>query len=88
MRVANWNANSVFKQVEEAAIDEANLLMDEVAANAAARCPVGKMTKAGKWKTATVSFIPLRRKEERLQKAKEDELPLRLINGRVVIQVN
>lgn len=49
MRVANWDANKIFKEVEESAIDAANELMDEVAFNAAARCPVGTMTKEGKW---------------------------------------
>lgn len=55
-RVANWHAKEIFSQIAEEALKAGNEVMDDVVAAAKAACPVGEITREGKWKTATVSF--------------------------------
>lgn len=55
-RVANWHAKEIFSQIAAEAIRAGNEVMDDVVAAAKAKCPVGTITREGKWKTATVSF--------------------------------
>ena len=64
MRVERWRANEVFGKIIETAIDSANDVMDEVVMLAKARCPVGTITRTGKFSSAKVSFIPMRGKNK------------------------
>ncbi len=59
MRVENWNAKEVFAQIGALAEENANIVMDEVVADAKARCPVGKIVRVGKWSgQRLISFTP------------------------------
>ena len=58
MRIENWRGKEVFNQIAEQALENANLFMDDVVANAKARCPVGTITREGKWASASVMFTP------------------------------
>jgi HK97 gp10 family phage protein len=58
LRIENWRGKEVFDQIAEQALENANLLMDDVVAAAKSRCPVGTVTREGKWSTANVSFTP------------------------------
>lgn len=59
MRVTNWHAKEIFGQIVEEAITAANETMDDVVVAARRACPIGHITKEGKWKSATVAFTPL-----------------------------
>jgi HK97 gp10 family phage protein len=49
MRVGNWKAKDVFKDIAEQAFQNAELVMDDVVQSAKAHCPVGKaVSKSGK----------------------------------------
>lgn len=56
MRVEGWHAKEIFSQIAEEAINAANEVMDDVVSAAKAKCPVGTITREGKFKTATISF--------------------------------
>lgn len=58
MRIENWRGKEVFDEIAEIALQNANDLMDDVVQNAKARCPVGTVTREGRWSSANVSFIP------------------------------
>jgi len=58
MRVERWKAKEIFSQVREAAIEEANSVMDEVVMLARNKCPVGQITREGKLVKSKVSFTP------------------------------
>ena len=58
MRIEGWHAKEIFSQIAEEALKAGNAVMDEVVILAKSRCPVGHITREGKWKTATVSFTP------------------------------
>jgi HK97 gp10 family phage protein len=58
MRIENWRGKEVFDQIAEQALENANLLMDDVVAAAKARCPVGTITREGKFVSANISFTP------------------------------
>ena len=58
MRVEGWKGKKVFDDICEIALKNANDLMDDVVANAKARCPVGTITREGKWASGNVSFTP------------------------------
>jgi len=60
MRVANWKAKEIFSQVREEAIVAVIGVMDDVAAAARARCPVGTVTRSGETVLRMVSFTPTR----------------------------
>ena len=60
MRVANWKAKEVFSQIREEAIAAVIGVMDDVAAAAKARCPVGTVTRSGDTVMKVVSFTPQR----------------------------
>ena len=61
MRVENWHAKEIFSQIASEALNAGNDFMDNVAAASRARCPIGTITREGKWKTAIVSFTPTTR---------------------------
>ncbi len=56
MRIGRWNAKEIFDGITIDAINTANDVMDEVVMAAKRSCPVGTITREGKWKTATVAF--------------------------------
>lgn len=58
MRVENWRAKEIFSQIAEEALKAGNEVMDDVVAASKARCPVGTITREGKWSSAKVSFTP------------------------------
>jgi len=58
MRVANWKAKEIFSQVREEAIAAVIGVMDDVAAAARARCPVGTVTRSGDTVMKVISFTP------------------------------
>lgn len=58
MRVANWRGPEVFNDIYNAALANANAFMDGVVEEAKARCPVGTITREGKFVSANVSFTP------------------------------
>jgi len=59
MRVENWHSKEIFKAIEDRAVDNANAVMDDVAAEAKAKCPVDPVTfREGKFSKAHVSFTP------------------------------
>lgn len=70
MRVENWRAKEIFSQIAEEAINAANEVMDDVAAVSRALCPVGEITREGKWKTAIVSFTPTTRNRRKIPESK------------------
>jgi hypothetical protein len=58
-RVANWRAKEVFNEVAQVALAEANAVMDDLAEEAKARCPVSPIVRQGKWATnQTVNINP------------------------------
>lgn len=58
MRVENWRAKEVFGQIYEKVLGNANAAMDEVVEAARQKCPVGTVTRDGKWVYQGVSFTP------------------------------
>jgi HK97 gp10 family phage protein len=56
----NWNADEVFGTIREQAIESARNLMDEFVIAAKAKCPIGTVTREGKFVSANVSFTPKR----------------------------
>jgi HK97 gp10 family phage protein len=71
MRVENWHAKEIFSQIAEEAVIAGNEFMDDVAVSARARCPIGTMTRDGKWKTATVAFTPTTRNGKNIRPEKQ-----------------
>jgi len=61
MRVTGWRLNEVCDEIKALAIQAVNDVSDDEVAIAKANCPVGTITREGKWKKATVSFIPTTR---------------------------
>ena len=49
MRLANWHSKEVFQGIMDQAETNANLVMDDVVALAKSKCPVGTITRSGKW---------------------------------------
>ena len=59
MRIANWNAAGVMAQIGQLAEENANSVMDDVVEKARAACPIGTITREGKWSgQRAVSFTP------------------------------
>ena len=58
MRVESWRAKEVFDRLSQQAMDNANAAMDEVVEAARQKCPVGTVTRDGKWVYQGVSFTP------------------------------
>ncbi len=58
MRIASWREGEVFNEITEAALGNANAVMDDVVAAAKAACPVGTISRPGGWSSANVSFTP------------------------------
>ena len=58
MRVANWHAKEIFTGIMADALQAANDVMDDVVIAAKGKCPVGTVTREGKWSSAKVSFTP------------------------------
>jgi hypothetical protein len=58
MRVERWRAKEEFDRLSQTAMDNANTAMDEVVAVARQRCPVGSVSRDGKWVFQGVSFTP------------------------------
>lgn len=58
MRVANWKAKEEFAAIIAQVRANADDFMDGVVADAKRRCPVGTITREGKWSSANVSFTP------------------------------
>ena len=56
MRVENWKAKEIFSQIAEEALKAANEVMDDVVVAVKVRCPVGTITRDGKFKKTTISF--------------------------------
>lgn len=56
MRVENWKAKEIFSQIAEEALKAANEVMDDVVAASKAKCPVGTITREGKFVKANVAF--------------------------------
>lgn len=56
MRVEGWHAKEIFGQIMEAAIEHGNRIMDEHVVASRAACPIGTLSREGKWITATVAF--------------------------------
>jgi HK97 gp10 family phage protein len=61
MRVENWHAKEIFSQIADEALKAGNEIMDDVVAASRAECPVGTITREGKWISATVAFTPVTR---------------------------
>jgi len=74
MRVENWRAKEIFSQIAEEAIKAANEVMDDVVVAARASCPVGEVTREGKWKTATVTFTPTTRNRRKIPVGKREHV--------------
>jgi HK97 gp10 family phage protein len=64
-----WNADEVFGTIRERAIESARNLMDEFVIAAKRACPIGTVTREGKFVSVDVSFTPKRgpNKGERVQ---------------------
>ena len=58
MRVESWRAKEVLDAKSQQAMDNANAAMDEVVEAARQKCPVGTVTRDGKWVYQGVSFTP------------------------------
>lgn len=58
MKISKWNGNKVFGDIYKHALQNGNEFMDMVVKDAKARCPVGTITREGKWSGASVSFTP------------------------------
>jgi HK97 gp10 family phage protein len=71
MRVENWKAKEIFSQIAEEALKAGNEFMDDVAAASKSRCPLGTVTREGKWKTATVAFTPTTRNGKFIRPGKQ-----------------
>jgi len=60
MRVANWRIPEAFRGIMDDAIDAGKEIMDEVVMAAKSRCPVGHITREGRFASANVRFTPTR----------------------------
>lgn len=58
MRIEKWKAKEIFSQIAEEALKAANAVMDDVVFLAKAKCPVGTITREGKFVKANISFTP------------------------------
>jgi hypothetical protein len=58
MRIQGWRGKEVFAEIAEQALQNANALMDDVVLAAKRRCPVGTITREGKFSGGNVSFTP------------------------------
>jgi len=58
LRVAIWKGQEVFKQIGDQALANGELFMDDVVADAQHRCPIGSITREGKFVSARISFTP------------------------------
>jgi HK97 gp10 family phage protein len=58
MRIEGWHAKEIFSQIAEEAIKAANGVMDDVVVSAKAKCPIGSITREGKFASANISFTP------------------------------
>ena len=56
MRVERWKAKEIFSQIAEEAIAAGNDVMDEVVMLARNKCPIGHITREGKFTKANVSI--------------------------------
>lgn len=74
MRVENWHAKEIFDQIKENAIEAVNEVVDDEVAMAKSDCPVGTITREGKWKTATVSFTPTTRNRRNIPIGKRKQV--------------
>ena len=70
MRVENWKAKEIFSAIVEEALKAANEVMDDVVAASRAKCPVGTVTREGKWITATVAFTPTTKNRRKIPEGK------------------
>ena len=58
MKITKWNGSKVFGDIYKRALENGNSFMDQVVKDAKARCPVGTITREGKFAAAHVSFTP------------------------------
>ena len=58
MRIEKWRAKEIFSQIAEEALKAGNAIMDDVVVAAKARCPIGPITREGKFASASISFVP------------------------------
>jgi hypothetical protein len=58
MRIQGWRGREVFAEIAEQALQNANALMDDVVLAARRRCPIGTITREGKFAGANISFTP------------------------------
>ena len=56
MRVERWKAKEVFSEIKEQSLETARFVMDHVVELAKAKCPIGKISREGKFVTANVTI--------------------------------
>jgi|GEM_PF-2049471 HK97 gp10 family phage protein len=74
MRVENWKVKEVFSACIDEAINAGNEIMDDVVFAAKCRCPVGEVTKEGKWKSTIVSFVPQTKNRRKIPEHKREKV--------------
>lgn len=58
-RIGVWRINEILEQIGRASEENANIVMDEVVADAKSRCPVGKIVRPPGWSGPRyISFTP------------------------------
>ncbi len=70
MRVTGWRLPQICDEIKALAIDAVNGVMDDHVQMSRGLCPVGEVTREGKWKTATVSFMPMTRGHRKIAESK------------------
>lgn len=58
MRIEGWHSKEIFQGIMDQALTNANGVMDDVVMAAKQACPVGTITREGKWASGNVSFTP------------------------------
>jgi HK97 gp10 family phage protein len=64
VRLERVRIKEVSEEIFGQAIENAGVFMDQVVEAAKARCPVGTITRDGKWTTGNVSFTPSKGKNK------------------------
>lgn len=70
MRVVGWRLPVICDEIKSRAIEAVNEVMDEHVARSKSLCPVGEITREGKWKSVTVSFMATTRKRRKIPENK------------------
>ena len=71
MRIVGWRLPQICDEIKGRAIEAVNEVMDEHVVISRSLCPIGEITREGKWKMAAVVFMPKTRKRKKIAISKQ-----------------